>query len=139
MSAVKSQRAMQITKRKPETIDEYLARANPDQRTALNKLRRIIRTVATRSTGVHQLRNSCVSPHWTFIGFFGAWRNHCAFYLGSSKTLKKFQDELRNFQTSKGTLRFSPDKPLPVALVKKLVKTRIAENNDRANKKRRKS
>ena len=71
--------------------------------------------------------------------FFGSWRNHCAFYIGSSKTLKKFQDELRNFQTSKGTLRFSPDKPLPVALVKKLVKTRIAENNDRANKKRRKS
>ena len=69
MSAVKSQRAMQITKRKPETIDEYLSRANPDQRTALNKLRRIIRTVATRSTGVHQLRNSCVSPQWTFIGF----------------------------------------------------------------------
>ena len=130
---------MQITKRKPETIDEYLARANPDQRTALNKLRRIIRTVAPKA-------RECISygiPAFRLNGhslvFFGAWRKHCAFYLGSSKMLKKFQDELRNFQTSKGTLRFSPDKPLPVALVKKLVKTRIAENNDRANKKRRKS
>ena len=139
MSAVKSQRAMQITKRKPETIDEYLARANPDQRTALNKLRRIIRTVAPKaqeciSYGIPALRLTGHS-----LVYFGAWRNHCAFYLGSSKTLKKFQDELRNFQTSKGTLRFSPDEPLPVALVKKLVKTRIAENNHRANKKRRKS
>jgi len=53
--------------------------------------------------------------------------------------LKNFRNELRNFQTSKGTIRFSPNKPLPVALVKKLVKTRIEENNDRANKKRRKS
>ena len=136
---MKSQRAMQITKRKPETIDEYLARANPDQRAALNKLRRIIRTVAPKA-------RECISygiPAFRLDGhslvFFGAWRSHCAFYPGSSKTLKKFQDELRNFQTSKGTLRFSPDKPLPVALVKKLVKTRIAENNDRANKKRRKS
>jgi uncharacterized protein YdhG (YjbR/CyaY superfamily) len=71
--------------------------------------------------------------------FFGAWANHCAFYPGSAATLKNFRNELRNFQTTKGTIRFSPDKPLPVALVKKLVKTRIAENNDRANKKRRKS
>jgi uncharacterized protein YdhG (YjbR/CyaY superfamily) len=56
----------------------------------------------------------------------------------SSKTLKKFRNELRNFQTSKGTLRFSPDKPMPVALVKKLLKARIAENNARANKNKRK-
>ena len=70
--------------------------------------------------------------------FFGAWANHCAFYPGSSNTLKKFRNELRNFQTSKGTLRFSPDKPMPVALVKKLLKARIAENNARANKNRRK-
>jgi len=130
---------MQITRRKPGTIDEYLARANPDQRAALNNLRRIIRRVAPKA-------QECISygiPAFRLNGhslvFFGSWRNHCASYIGSSKTLKKFQDELRNFQTSKGTLRFSPDKPLPVALVKKLVKTRIAENNHRANKKRRKS
>jgi uncharacterized protein YdhG (YjbR/CyaY superfamily) len=130
---------MQITKRKPETTDEYLARANPDQRAALNKLRKIIRTVAPKA-------QECISygiPAFRLNGrsfvFFGAWRNHCAFYPGSSKTLKKFRNELRNFETSKGTIRFSPDKPLPVALVKELVKTRIAENNDRANKKKRKS
>ena len=85
---------------------------------------------------MHQLRNSRVSLNRRLLVFFGAWANHCAFYQGSASTLKTFQNELKKFETSKGTIRFSPDKPLPVALVKKLVKTRIAENNDRANKKR---
>jgi uncharacterized protein YdhG (YjbR/CyaY superfamily) len=136
---MKSQRAVQITKRKPETIDEYLARANPNQRAALNKLRIIIRTVAPKA-------QECISygiPAFRLNGrslvFFGAWKNHCAFYPGSAAMLKNFRNELKNFQTSKGTIRFSPDKPLPVALVRKLVKTRIAEHNDRANKKRKKS
>jgi uncharacterized protein YdhG (YjbR/CyaY superfamily) len=77
---------------------------------------------------MYQLWNPCVSPQWTFIGFFGAWANHCAFYPGSSATLKKFQNELKGFHIGKGTLRFSPDKPVPVALVKKLLKARMAEN-----------
>jgi len=125
--------------RKPTTIDEYLRTVTQDRRRALQDLRKKIRSFLPAA-------EECISygiPAFRLNGhslvFFGAWRNHCAFYLGSSKTLKEFQDELRNFQTSKGTLRFSPDKPLPVALVKKLVKTRIAENNHRANKKRRKS
>src|SRR6266478_9498041 len=97
MSAVKSQRAMQITKRKPETIDEYLARANPDQRAALNKLRRIIRTVAPKaqeciSYGIPAFRLNRYS-----LVFFGAWRSHCAFYPGSSKMLKKFSGRAKEF------------------------------------------
>jgi len=52
--------------------------------------------------------------------------------------LKRFRNELRDFQISKGTVRFSAGKPLPVALVRKLVKARIAENNNQSNKKRRK-
>jgi uncharacterized protein YdhG (YjbR/CyaY superfamily) len=60
--------------------------------------------------------------------YFGAWANHCAFYPASSALTKKFAAELRRFETSKGTIRFTPDQPLPVALVKKLVKARIAEN-----------
>jgi uncharacterized protein YdhG (YjbR/CyaY superfamily) len=56
---------------------------------------------------------------------FGAWANHCAFYPMSSTTVKAFQDQLIGFGTSKGTIRFSADKPLPTSLVKKLVKARI--------------
>jgi uncharacterized protein YdhG (YjbR/CyaY superfamily) len=128
---------MDSTRRKPKTIDEYLAGVDADHRDALQKLRKTIQTVAPTA-------EECISygiPAFRLNGrslvFFGAWANHCAFYPGSSNTLKKFQNELRNFQTSKGTLRFSPDKPMPVALVKKLLKARIAENNARANQNRR--
>ena len=130
---------MDSTRRKPKTIDEYLAGVDADHRGALQKLRETIHSVAPTA-------EECISygiPAFRLNGrslvFFGAWANHCAFYPGSSVTLKKFRNELSDFQTSKGTLRFSPDKPMPVALVKKLLKARIAEHNDRANKKRKKS
>jgi uncharacterized protein YdhG (YjbR/CyaY superfamily) len=113
---------------KPGTIDEYLAAVNADQRVALEKLRKTIRVAAP---GIEE----CISygiPAFRLNGrslvFFGAWANHCAFYPGSSTTLKKFRGNLKDFQISKGTIRFSPDNPLPLALVKKLVKARIAEN-----------
>jgi len=129
---------MESINRKPQTIDEYLARAHTNHRDALQELRQTIQAVAPNA-------EECISyaiPAFRLDGRllvgFAAWSNHCSFYSMSSKTLKKFRNELRNFQTSKGTLRFSPDKPLPVALVKKLLKARIAENNVRANKKRRK-
>ena len=130
---------MDSAKEKPKTIDEYLANVNPDHRKVLQKLRQTIQTAAPTaeeciSYGIPAFR---LNRH--LLVFFGAWANHCAFYPGSAAMLKNFQNELRNFRTSKGTIRFSPDKPLPVALVKRLVKTRIVENNDRANKKRKKS
>ena len=118
---------MESTNPKPKTIDEYLADVNADHRGVLEKLRKAIHAVAPKA-------EECISygiPAFRLNGrplvFFGAWANHCAFYPGRSATLKKFRNELRDFETSKGTLRFSPDKPLPVALVKKLVKARIAE------------
>jgi uncharacterized protein YdhG (YjbR/CyaY superfamily) len=128
---------MDSTRRKPKTIDEYLAGVDADHRDALQKLRETIHIVAPKA-------EECISygiPAFRLNGrslvFFGAWANHCAFYPGSSNTLKKFRNELRNFQTSKGTLRFSPDNPVPIALVKKLLKARIAENKARANRDRR--
>lgn len=59
---------------------------------------------------------------------FGATKKHCAFYLMSGTTVEVFAGELAGYDTSKGTIRFQPSKPLPAALVKKLVKARIREN-----------
>ncbi len=128
---------MRSTKRSPKTIAEYLASVNANHRDALQKIREAIHAVAPNA-------EECISygiPAFRLNGrslvFFGAWANHCALYPGSSATLKKFRNELRDFQTSKGTLRFSPDNPLPVALVKKLVKARVAQiDNDRTRSKR---
>jgi uncharacterized protein YdhG (YjbR/CyaY superfamily) len=60
---------------------------------------------------------------------FGATRNHCAFYLMSASTVEAYKNELEEYDTSKGTIRFQPDSPLPAALVRKLVKARILENS----------
>jgi len=115
-------------KSKPRTIDEYLADVTADQRSVLEQLRKTIRAAAPKV-------EECISygiPAFRLNGrslvFFGAWANHCSFYPGSSRTLKKFQSDLKGFQITKGTIRFSPDKPLPRAVVKKLVKARIAEH-----------
>jgi uncharacterized protein YdhG (YjbR/CyaY superfamily) len=119
---------MALAKRKPTTIDGYLRNVKADQRRALEGLRRVIRDVAPDS-------KECISygiPAFRVDGralvFFGAWGSRCSFYPGSSAALKDFQNDLKEFQTSKGTIRFSPDKPLPTALVKKLVQARMAEN-----------
>jgi len=125
---------MRSTKRSPKTIDEYLASVNRD---ALQKIREAIHAVAPNA-------KECISygiPAFRLNGralvFFGAWANHCAFYPGSSASLKKFRSDLKGFQLSKGTIRFSPDNQLPVALVKKLVKARVAQiDDDRTRSKR---
>jgi len=114
-------------KRKPRTIDEYLTGVSVHQRTVLDKLRKTIHAVEPKveeyiSYGIPAFRLNGRS-----LVFFGAWANHCSFYPGSSATLKNFRDDLKGFQISKGTIRFSPDNPLPLALVKKLVKARISE------------
>jgi uncharacterized protein YdhG (YjbR/CyaY superfamily) len=112
---------------KPRTINEYLTGVKADQRIVLEHLRKAIHAAAP---GVEE----CISygiPAFRLNGrtlvFFGAWANHCSFYPGSSTTLKKFRGALKSFQVTKGTIRFSPDNPLPIPLVKRLVKARIAE------------
>jgi uncharacterized protein YdhG (YjbR/CyaY superfamily) len=130
---------MDSAKKKPKTIDEYLGNVKPDHRQTLEKLRRTIQAAAPKAEECISYGIPAFRLNRRLLVFFGAWANHCAFYPGSAAALKNFRNELRSFQASKGTIRFSPKKPLPVALVKKLVKTRIEENNDRANKRRRKS
>ncbi len=112
---------------KVRTIDEYLAALSDDKRAALEKLRKTIRAAAPGA-------EECISyqlpafRHNGMLVAFGATASHCAFYPMSSSTVAAHKDELADFDTSKGTIRFQPDNPLPAALVRKLVKARIAEN-----------
>jgi uncharacterized protein YdhG (YjbR/CyaY superfamily) len=59
--------------------------------------------------------------------YFAAFKNHCSFFPGSSRIIKMY-DELKEYKTSKGSIQFTIDKPLPVSLVKKIVKARMREN-----------
>jgi uncharacterized protein YdhG (YjbR/CyaY superfamily) len=112
---------------KPKTIDEYLAALSDDKRAALEKLRKNIRAAAPTaeeciSYGLPAFRQN------RMLVAFGATAKHCAFYLMSSSTVEHHKDELKDYDISKGTIRFQADKPLPTALVRKLVKARIAQN-----------
>jgi uncharacterized protein YdhG (YjbR/CyaY superfamily) len=113
---------------KLQTFDEYLAQVPNDQRTALERLRKIIRSIAPEAIETITYRVPVFKHNGMLVGF-GAAKDHCAFYPCNGATVKMFAKELKNFDTSKGTIRFQPEKPLPVALVKKIVKARIAEND----------
>jgi uncharacterized protein YdhG (YjbR/CyaY superfamily) len=118
---------------KPTTIDQYLAALSDDKRAALEKLRKIIRAAAPKAEECISYQLAAFRQDGMLVAF-GATANHCAFYLMSSSTLEAHKDEIKDYDISKGTIRFQPDKPLPVALVRKLVKARLAENAARRRK-----
>ncbi len=119
---------MPSAKAKPTTIDEYLAGVNADQRAALEKLRRTIRAVAPKAEECISYGLAVFRLKGRPLVAFGASAIHCAFYPMNSTTVGAFQKQLKGFETSKGTIRFQAANPLPAALVRKLVKARIAEN-----------
>ena len=113
---------------KSKTFDDYLAPLGDEQRAVLEKLRRQIRAAAPKAV-------ECISyglPSFRLDGdllvAMGAAKRHCAFYPMSGTTIKNHARELRDFETSKGAIRFQTARPLPAVLVRKLVKARIVEN-----------
>jgi uncharacterized protein YdhG (YjbR/CyaY superfamily) len=122
---------MPVLKAKPRTVDEYLAALSADQRDALERLRQIIKAVAPKAEECISYQIPAFRQNGMLVAF-SAMTNHCAFYPMSSTTVVTFQDELKGFETSKGTIRFQPANPLPTTLVRKLVKARIAENNNKS-------
>jgi len=109
------------------TIDEYLAALSEDKRAALEKLRKTIRAAAPHAEECISYRLPAFRQNGMLVAF-GATANHCAFYPMSATAVEAHKRELEGYDTSKGTIRFQPDRPLPAALVRKIVKARIAEN-----------
>jgi uncharacterized protein YdhG (YjbR/CyaY superfamily) len=119
-------------KRSPSTIDEYLAAVSDDQRTALERLRKTIHSAAPRAEECISYQLPAFRLDGRMLVWFGAAKAHCSFFPGG--IVQGYKDELKEFEISKGTIRFQPDHPIPAALVRKLVKARaakIAEAKDR--------
>lgn len=118
----------------PAGVDKYLAAVPEPARTTLNKVRAVIKSAAPPdateaiSYGIPALRYNGL------LVAYAAFANHCSFFPASGELLAEFADELKDYPCSKGTIRFALDKPLPAALIKKLVKARVAKNK---NKKKR--
>jgi uncharacterized protein YdhG (YjbR/CyaY superfamily) len=116
---------------KPTTIDEYLARVSEDKRAALQALREMIRSAAPDAEECISYQMPAFRLNGMLVGF-AAMKNHCALYAWNGSTLAEFADELEGYDTSKGTIRFTPEKPLPERLVRHLVEMKVAANAERA-------
>ena len=112
--------------KKPTTIDEYLAAVAPDKRAALQKLRKLIRSIVPAAEECISYGLAAFKLDGKPLVAFGASAKHCAFFPMDGSTVAAFAEELKDYDTSKGTIRFQPEKPLPATLVRKLVKARIA-------------
>ena len=112
----------------PKTVDEYLAGVPEPARSTLNRVRAVIRSAAPpEATEVISYRIPMFKYKGMLMGF-AAFSNHCSLFPGSLSAMKELKNELKDFETSKGTIRFPVDKPPSAALIKKLLKARLAEN-----------
>jgi len=128
MKRVKSGRSNSPKKSSPgpRNVDEYLSRVPESTRGAFLKLRAAIRSavpaeaIETISYGIPAFK------HKRVLVWFAAFSNHCSLFPTSS-VIEGCKDDLKDFSTSKGTIHFPTDKPIPTALVKRLVKVRVAQ------------
>ncbi len=114
----------------PKNVDEYLAGVPEPARGTLNKLRAAIRSALPPEATETISYRIPAFKHKGVLVWFAAFSSHCSLFPTAS-VIEAFKNELKGFSTSKGTIHFPTDKPLPTALVKKLVKARVAQNESK--------
>lgn len=117
-----------------KNVDEYLAMLPQEDKSVLEKLRKTIKAVAPDAEEIISYRIPTYKYHGPLVHFL-AGKNHCSFIVVSKSTLEKFESELKSYQISGTTIHFSAKNPLPEALIKKIIKARIKENEVRILKK----
>jgi uncharacterized protein YdhG (YjbR/CyaY superfamily) len=114
----------------PKNTDEYIAMVPEPARSTLKKIRAVIRSVVPREATEIISYGMPAFKHNGVLIWFAAFSNHCSLFPTAS-VIEAFRKELEGYTTSKGTIQFPVYKPLPAALVKKLVKARIAQNESK--------
>ncbi|MEA2697458.1 MAG: hypothetical protein QOI66_1729 [Myxococcales bacterium] len=114
--------------KQPTTIDEYLALVKGDKRAALDKLRKAIRVIIPKAEECISYRIPAFRFQGKIVAGFAATAKGCSYFPFSGSTLHTLADELKNYDRTKSSLHFDPAEPLPVTLVRKLIKTRVAED-----------
>lgn len=109
-------------------VDDYLAIVPDEARATLEKLRKTIRAAAPKATEAISYGVPTFKHQGRPLVGFGATKSHCAIYVMSPNVIRAHAAELEEYDTGKGSIRFPASKPLPAALVRRLVKARIAEN-----------
>jgi uncharacterized protein YdhG (YjbR/CyaY superfamily) len=116
----------------PKSVDEYLARVPEAARGTLNKMREAIRSVVPPEATETISYGFPAFKHKAILVWFAAFSDHCSLFPTAS-VIEAFKNDLKGFTTSKGTIQFPTDQPLPTNLIKRLVKARVAQN-ERRNK-----
>jgi uncharacterized protein YdhG (YjbR/CyaY superfamily) len=110
----------------PRTVNEYLAGVPEPARSTLNRIRAAIRSAVPPKAGETISYGIPAFKYKGVVAWYAAFSNHCSLFPTAS-VAEAFKDELKGLTTSKGTIHFPADKPLPAALVKKMVKLRVAQ------------
>lgn len=110
----------------PKTVDEYFAAVPEPARSAMNQIRAAIRSVVPPEATEIISYKIPAFKHKRVLVWYAAFANHCSLFP-TAAVIEAFKDELTGFSTSKGTIHFPTDKPMPIALIKKLVKARADE------------
>ena len=113
-------------------VDAYLAKVPEPARSTLEKVRATIRSVLPSEANEGLSYGMPAFRYHGALVAYAAFKNHCSFFPMQASLTDRMKDELKNYRTSKGTLQFPLDRPLPATLVKKIVKARIAENKRKA-------
>jgi uncharacterized protein YdhG (YjbR/CyaY superfamily) len=114
----------------PKTVDEYLVAVPEPARSTLNKVRAAIQSVVPADTTEVISYGIPAFRYKRILMWYAAFSDHCSVFPTAS-VIEKLQEELKPFRTSKGTIHFPIDKAPRSALVKKMVKMRLAEVEDK--------
>lgn len=116
------------------SVEEYIAAADPNAKKALRDIRKTIKDAAPKAEEVISYQIPGYKYHGMLV-FFAAWKKHISLYPApwGAESLKK---EMSAYEGSKGTIKFPLDKPMPLTLIKKMVKYRVKENEMRASMKK---
>jgi uncharacterized protein YdhG (YjbR/CyaY superfamily) len=116
------------SKPKGTTHDDYLAALPAGQRTALERLRKTIRAAAPTAEECISYRMPAFRLDGKVLVLYAAMARHCSFFPGSGTAVEAHSASLEGYSTSKGTIRFDAEKPLPAKVVRDIVRYRIVEN-----------
>lgn len=113
-----------------KSVEEYLAGTPEPARSTLQHIRKVIKSVVPKeTTEVISYRIPMFKFNGMLVGY-AAFAKHCSLFPTGSGVIEKFAKELKGYKTSRGTIQFPSDKPLPDALVKKIVRERVKENRE---------
>jgi uncharacterized protein YdhG (YjbR/CyaY superfamily) len=126
--AVKKTAAKTTTKKDgTKTVAAYIGAAPKEQRLALEKLRKTIKTAAPKATEGLSYGIVGFKQNGKYVAYFGSWKEHIALYGAGGAVIDAHKAELKPYLQSEGTIQFPIDRPIPYALVSRIVKARIAE------------